>query len=102
MPELKLVTPSRTGPSAQDHSRGRGHFARLARPRVRTLAVASGKGGVGKSTVVASLATALGEMGARVVLFDADLCQANLDILLGLNPRWDLGHVLRGERTLDQ
>jgi flagellar biosynthesis protein FlhG len=64
--------------------------------------VASGKGGVGKSTVVVNLAVALGELGARVILFDGDLAQANLDLLLGVSSRWDLGHVLRGEKALEQ
>lgn len=107
MPELRLVPPV-TAKGRSAASRGaagaesREHFARLGRPGVRTLAVASGKGGVGKSTVVANLAIALGQLGARVVLFDGDLAQANLDLLLGVSSRWDLGHVLRGEKTLEQ
>ena len=50
------------------------------------MVVASGKGGVGKSNLAANLAVALGERGARVLLVDADLSQANLDILLGVHP----------------
>jgi len=69
---------------------------------VRTLAIASGKGGVGKSNLAANLAVALGEMGARVLLVDADLAQANLDLLLGLNPRFDLQHVLLGDKSLEE
>jgi len=107
MSELRLVPPAASKgktAAARGASRAetREHFARLARPGVRTLAVASGKGGVGKSTVVANLAVALGELGARVILFDGDLAQANLDLLLGVSSRWDLGHVLRGEKTLEQ
>jgi len=45
---------------------------------------------------------ALGELGARVLLVDADLAQANLDLLLGLNPRFDLQHVLSGEKSLEE
>ncbi len=107
MPELRLVPPA-TPKGRTVASRGasgaesREHFARLGRPGVRTLAIASGKGGVGKSTVAANLAIALGELGARVLLFDGDLAQANLDLLLGVSSRWDLGHVLRGEKTLEQ
>jgi flagellar biosynthesis protein FlhG len=78
------------------------HPVQWHRPRTRTLVVASGKGGVGKSTLAANLALALGERGARVVLVDGDLAQANLDLLLGVHPRWDLGHVLAGERTLEE
>ena len=104
MSDLKLVPPAARKSAARPKPReeARAHFARLARPGVRTLAVASGKGGVGKSTVVVNLAVALGELGARVVLFDGDLAQANLDLLLGVSSRWDLGHVLRGEKTLEQ
>ncbi len=106
MADLKLVPPHGKKPGAEARGaareRSRVHFAGLARPRVRTLAVTSGKGGVGKSTVSANLAVALADLGARVLLFDGDLAQANLDLLLGVSSRWDLGHVLRGEKTLEQ
>ena len=107
MSGLRLVPPTLSkgrpaAPKRAQRSGTREHFARLARPAVRTLAVASGKGGVGKSTVAANLAVALGQLGARVVLFDGDLAQANLDLLLGVSSRWDLGHVLRGEKRLEQ
>jgi flagellar biosynthesis protein FlhG len=78
------------------------HPARWSRPSVRTLAIASGKGGVGKSNLAANLAVALGERGARVLLLDADFAQANLDLLLGLHPRFDLQHVVSGEKTLEE
>ncbi len=68
-----------------------------AAPRVRTIAVASGKGGVGKTNVVANLALALRRRGQRVIVLDADLGLANLDTLLGLHPRATLRHVLHGE-----
>ena len=78
------------------------HPVQWSRPQTRTIVVASGKGGVGKSNLVANLALALGERGAKVVLLDGDLAQANLDLLLGLHPRFDLQHVLQGEKTLDE
>ena len=87
--------------SAAPAAFGAEHPAHLARPRTRTLVFASGKGGVGKSNLAANLALALGERGARVLLVDGDLAQANLDLLLGLHPRWDVSHVLAGEKTLD-
>lgn len=77
------------------------HPARWSRPGARTIAIASGKGGVGKSNLAANLAVALGERGAKVLLVDADLAQASLDLLLGLHPRFDLQHVLAGERALE-
>lgn len=81
---------------------GAGHPAQLSRSRVRKLVVTSGRGGVGKSNLAANLAVAFGERGARVVLVDGDLAQANLDLLLGVHPRWDLSHVLAGEKTVDE
>lgn len=67
---------------------------------VQVIAVASGKGGVGKTTVSINLATALANRGRRVMLMDSDVGLADVDIALGLHPTWDLGHVLRGERRL--
>ena len=67
---------------------------------LRIIAVASGKGGVGKTNVTANLAVALARQGLRVCVLDADLGLANLDVLLGLSPAWSLLHVLRGERRL--
>jgi flagellar biosynthesis protein FlhG len=78
------------------------HPAQWRRPRVPMIAVASGKGGVGKSNLAANLAVALGEQGVRVLLVDADLAQANLDLLLGLHPRFDIQHVLSGEKTPEE
>ena len=68
----------------------------------RTIAIASGKGGVGKTWFAITLAHALARQGSRVLLFDADLGLANVDVLLGLSPRYTLAHVLNGERTLDE
>jgi flagellar biosynthesis protein FlhG len=72
-----------------------------ARP-VRVLAIASGKGGVGKTNVAVNLGICLRALGRRVVLLDADMGLANVDVLLGLHPRYNLSHVLSGERTLEE
>ncbi len=70
--------------------------------RTKIIAVTSGKGGVGKTNVVANLAVCLSEMGKKVVVLDADFGLANLDVLLGLTPRFHLGHVLFGNKTLTE
>ncbi|WP_159744572.1 P-loop NTPase [Luteimonas cellulosilyticus] len=63
---------------------------------VRTLAVTGGKGGVGKTNVSVNLAIALAGMGQRTLLLDADLGLANIDVLLGLSPRYTLADLLAG------
>lgn len=102
----------RRGPMNADHLRVVGgapaplgtpdHPARWARPNVRTVAVVSGRGGAGRSQLAANVSVALAARGARVLLADLDLAQASLDLILGVHPRWDLHHWLRGERTLDE
>jgi flagellar biosynthesis protein FlhG len=71
-----------------------------ATPALRVVAVASGKGGVGKTSVTANLAVALARAGQRVCVLDADLGLANLDVVYGLTPRESMLHVLRGDRRL--
>jgi flagellar biosynthesis protein FlhG len=70
--------------------------------RTRTIAITGGKGGVGKSNMAVNLALELGALGWRVSLLDADLALANTDVLLGVSPQHHLGHVLTGERSLDE
>ena len=66
------------------------------------FAIASGKGGVGKTWFSITLAHALSKKGQRVLLFDGDLGLANLDIQLGLMPKQDLSNVISGRLTLNQ
>ncbi len=69
---------------------------------VQVIAVSGGKGGTGKTSVAVNLATALAQMGRKIMLLDGDLGLANVDVLLGLTPRYTLEHVLKGERTLEE
>lgn len=66
------------------------------------IAVASGKGGVGKTFFSITLTQALTRMGKKVLLFDGDLGLANVDVQLGLMPKRDLNDVIRGRLSLDK
>ena len=68
---------------------------------VRVIAIASGKGGVGKTNLSVNLGISFCKLGRKVALLDADMGLANVDILLGLHPEFNLTHVLAGEKTLD-
>lgn len=70
--------------------------------RVKVVAVTGGKGGVGKSNVTLNVAVAMAAQGKRVLVLDADLGLANIDVMLGLRVRRNLSHVLSGECTLDE
>jgi flagellar biosynthesis protein FlhG len=84
-PEKSPRTPRRRAPAA----------------RARITAVTSGKGGVGKTFVTANLAAALARQGQRVLVLDADLGLANLDVMLNLAPTITLHDVFTGQSTLD-
>ncbi len=66
----------------------------------RIITISSGKGGVGKTNIVANLGYALCRFGKRVLILDADLGLGNLDVLLGLTPEYNLSHVINGEKKL--
>jgi flagellar biosynthesis protein FlhG len=93
-----LAGPSRT-PRAETEG---GRHRRAPSGSVRTIAVTSGKGGVGKTSVVINLAVALAEKGVRVAILDADYGLGNIDILLGLEAERTLEDVLRGHLSLDR
>lgn len=68
---------------------------------VKVIAVTSGKGGVGKTNASVNLALSLGELGRKVVLMDADIGLANVDIMLGLKPKRNIADVLSGDCGLE-
>ncbi len=66
----------------------------------RVIAVTSGKGGVGKTNLAVNLAIALSQLGQRVIVLDMDLGLANVDVLLDVNARYNLAHVIQGKRDI--
>lgn len=86
----------------KDQAEGLRRLVKQQKEAARVIAVTSGKGGVGKTNIAVNLALAFRERDFRVVLIDVDLGLANVDILLGITPAFNLGHVLRGERTMQE
>ena len=76
---------------------------RMKQPRlIKVIAVTGGKGGVGKTNITLNTAVAMAKRGQRVLVLDADLGLANVDVMLGLRVDKNLSHVLSGECTLDE
>lgn len=76
-------------------------FQQFDTSSTRTIAIASGKGGVGKSTFTVNFAYNLRQLNKDVLIIDSDIGMANLDIMLGVQPNYDMGHLLRGECSLE-
>jgi len=73
----------------------------LTRP-TRVIAISSGKGGVGKTSISTNLGIALAKLGAKVCILDADTGLANINILLNLRPEFTIEHLLNGEKSIDE
>ncbi len=68
----------------------------------RVISITSGKGGVGKTNIVANLGYSLSRLGKKVLVLDADLGLANLDVLLGLAPKYNFSHVITGKKAINE
>ncbi len=73
-----------------------------AESATRVIAITSGKGGVGKTNIVANLGHTLASLGLKVLILDADWGLGNLDVLLGLAPKFNLSHVIAGEKSVPE
>ncbi len=70
--------------------------------KTRVITVTSGKGGVGKTNISTNLAIAYAERGKKVVVFDADLGLANVNVILNVVPKYNLYHVIRRQKTMEE
>ncbi|HVX85979.1 MAG TPA: MinD/ParA family protein [Phycisphaerae bacterium] len=84
--------------TVMDQASGLREVVQRASGRAQTIAITSGKGGVGKTNLSVNLAATLAAMRRRVVLLDADLGLANADILCNVQPRFNLAHMVAGQR----
>ena len=91
---IRFKKKTKKDPSIHSNMAGR----KILGEHTKVISVTSGKGGVGKTNIVANLGLSLGKKGKRVLIFDADLGLGNLDILLGLAPKYNLSHVIGGDK----
>lgn len=68
----------------------------------RVLAVTSGKGGVGKTNIAANLAICLAASRKKVLLVDADLSLGNLDVVMGINSKYNISHMIYGQKSIEE
>lgn len=93
---LRQITGQKTA-APDDAPRGR---SGARQNRISVISITSGKGGVGKTNITANLAYLLAGLKKKTLILDADCGLANIDLILGLTPKYNLYHVLKGERSL--
>jgi len=98
---VKNARPAGKAPRTPSIARRQAEPPPESRPRRKVLAITSGKGGVGKTNIVTNLAIALARQGVRVLVLDGDFGLANVDLLLGIAPQYDLQDLVLGDRALD-
>jgi flagellar biosynthesis protein FlhG len=92
--KLREIMRQKKGSGERDSSDSR------ERKRARVITITSGKGGVGKTNVSVNMALAYARLGKKVVVMDADLGLANVNVMLNMIPKWNLYHVIRKQKTM--
>ncbi|MEE9319817.1 MAG: P-loop NTPase [Granulosicoccus sp.] len=98
----RSATAASISPCEQDREQSVGPFSGKKDVAIQTVAITGGKGGIGKSNIAVNLAAAMGSATRNILLLDADLQLGNIDRLLNLQPRYNLSHVVSGERRLSE
>ena len=99
-PSNRVISLTRRREEKKDLSTKTNRQTRSSKARV--IAITSGKGGVGKTSIVGNIGYAFTKLGKKVLILDADLGLGNLDVLLGLAPKFNLSHVIMGEKNIDE
>jgi flagellar biosynthesis protein FlhG len=94
--------PEKSGSRESGRKDGASPNRERERSKTRVIAVASGKGGVGKTNVSVNMALAYARLGKKVVVMDADLGLANVNVMLRMTPRYNLYHVIRKQKTMKE
>lgn len=79
-----------------------GESKNISQNGARVITISSGKGGVGKTNFTVNLGISLAKMGKKVIVIDADLGLSNVDVVLGLIPKYSLNNVLSGDKKIDE
>lgn len=98
--ELRVLMKDRT--ADPESSTAEPEAAARANRKTRIITITSGKGGVGKTNVATNMAIAYGQMGKRVILIDADLGLANVNVMMNLIPQYNLYHVIRKQKKMSE